>query len=349
MKKILTVLIPVYNTEKYIKRCLDSLLLKETNSDVELLIVSDGSKDNSVNIIKEYVKVYPGTIRLIEKENAGHGSTINVGIKEAKGKYFKVIDSDDWVNSIDFITFVSRLKKETADLVVTNYTQEHIYKGETIYNEYSGLTENKLYDFDKIDLNILKGEYFVMATSTYKTSILKSSNLHLMEKTFYVDMQYNVVPITEVNTFTYYNLDIYRYFIGRLDQSVNTSSFVRNKLHHEKVLKFLIEFYEDNKRKLSVNKKRYIKMIINYTLYTHYNIFCSYDTSKKEATKQIKEFDKYLKEKSIKLYLESDKMAYTKMHRKTNFYFVKHSPRLYTKLLSFSSKIKRRLNKWKEY
>ena len=87
MKKILTVLIPVYNTEKYIKRCLDSLLLKETNNDVELLIVSDGSKDNSVNIIKEYVKVYPETIRLIEKENAGHGSTINVGIKEAKGKW----------------------------------------------------------------------------------------------------------------------------------------------------------------------------------------------------------------------------------------------------------------------
>lgn len=345
MKKILTVLIPVYNTEKYIKRCLDSLLLRETNDLVELLIVSDGSTDNSVNIIKEYEKKYPDTIRLIEKENGGHGSTINVGIREAQGTYFKVIDSDDWVNSIDFITFVLKLKKETSDVVVTNYTQEHIYSGKTVYNEYCGLVENKLYDFDKIDLKILNGEYFVMATSTYKTIVLKNSNLHLMEKTFYVDMQYNVVPIKEVKTFKYYNLDIYRYFIGRLEQSVNTSSFVRNKKHHEKVLKFLIELYEENKEKLSINKKDYIKMIINYTLFTHYNIYCSYDTSKKEASKEIKEFDKYLKEKSMELYLESNKMTYTRIHRKTNFYFVKHNRKLYSKLLALISKIKRRFNK----
>ena len=345
MKKILTVLIPVYNTEKYIKRCLDSLLLEETNSFVELLIVSDGSVDNSVNIVKDYEKKYPDTIRIIEKENGGHGSTINVGIKEAKGTYFRVIDSDDWVNSIDFIEFVSRLKNETVDVVVTNYTQEHIYNGETVYNEYSNLIENKSYDFEKIDLNILNGEYFVMATSTYRTSVLRDSGLHLMEKTFYVDMQYNVVPIMVVRNFKYYNLDIYRYFIGRLDQSVNMSSFVRNKKQHEKVLKFLIKVYEENKDKLNANKKNYIKMIINYMLFTHYNILCSYDTSIKEAAKEIKEFDKYLKEKSMELYLESDKMSYTRIHRKTNFYFVKHNRKLYSKLLTVISKIKGRFNK----
>ena len=126
---MLTILVPVYNTEKYIKRCLDSILLKETNTDVEVLAVSDGSKDGAVDIIKEYQKQYPDTLRLIEKENGGHGSTINVGIKNATGKYFKVLDSDDWVNSIDFIQFVKKLKKEDADLVVTNYSKEHVYSG----------------------------------------------------------------------------------------------------------------------------------------------------------------------------------------------------------------------------
>ena len=183
-----------------------------------------------------------------------------------------------------------------------------------------------------------------MATSTYKTSILRKSSMHLMEKTFYVDMQYNIVPIKEVKTFKYYNLDIYRYFIGRSDQSINTSSFVRNKLHHEKVLKFLIEYYESNYNDLSKNKKDYIKMIINYTLYTHYNIFCSYDTNKNEAKKQIKEFDNYLKQTSTSLYVESNKMSYTRLHRKTNFYFVKHEF-VFKKLLILSSIIKRRLNK----
>lgn len=346
--KILTVLIPVYNTQKYIKRCLDSLLLKETNNDIELLIVSDGSKDNSVNIIKEYMAIYPNTIRLIEKENAGHGSTINVGLNLAKGKYFKVIDSDDWVSSKNFIELVNRLKKEDSDLVVTNYTQEHIYNGETKYFEYSNLIDNEQYNFDNIDLNILKGEYFVMSTSTYKTSILKSSNLHLMEKTFYVDMQYNIIPIKEVKTFKYYNLDIYRYFIGRKDQSVNTTSFVRNKLHHEKVVKSLIEYYETNYNELSNNKKEYIKMIINYTLYTHYNIFCSYDNNKKEAKKQIEDFDKYLKETSPSLYKESDKMSYTRLHRTTKFNLIKYNY-LFNKILTLSSIIKRRLNKWKKY
>lgn len=340
MEKVLTILVPVYNTEKYIKRCLDSVLLKETNADVEVLAVSDGSKDGAVDIIKEYQKQYPDTLRLIEKENGGHGSTINVGIKNAVGKYFKVLDSDDWVNSIDFIEFVNRLKKENADLVVTNYSKEHVYSGVSEYLKYDKLEENKKYIFDDFSLDELHGDYFVMATSTYKTSILKDANVNLMEKTFYVDMQYNVIPIIKVNTFVYYNLDIYRYFIGRADQSVNTASFVKNKNDHEKVLKFLIEFYEKEKANLSDIKHNYLKMIINYMLFTHYTVFCKYDTNRIDAYVKIKAFDKYLKEISPELYLESNKMGFTRFQRKTNFFFVKRFRKLYSKLYTILKKFK---------
>ncbi len=339
MKKMLTILVPVYNTEKYIKRCLDSILLKETNTDVEVLAVSDGSKDGAVDIIKEYQKQYPDTLRLIEKENGGHGSTINVGIKNATGKYFKVLDSDDWVNSIDFIQFVKKLKKEDADLVVTNYSKEHVYSGVSEYLKYDKLEENKKYIFDDFSLDELHGDYFVMATSTYKTSILKDAGVNLMEKTFYVDMQYNVMPITKVNTFVYYNLDIYRYFIGRADQSVNTASFVRNKNDHEKVLKFLVEFYEKEKGNLSDVKHKYLKMIINYMLFTHYTVFCQYDTNQADAYVKIKAFDKYLKEISSELYLESDKMGFTRSQRMTKFFFVKRYRTLYKKLYTVLKKI----------
>lgn len=340
MQKVLTVLIPVYNTEKYIQRCLDSLLLKETNDYVELLVVSDGSKDGAMDIVKKYKKKYPDTITLIEKENGGHGSTINVGITNANGKYFKVIDSDDWVNSIDFMKLIDKLKSEDSDLVVTNYSKEHTYSGVSQYIKYEKLIDNQKYFFDKFCLEDLKGEYFVMATSTYKTSILRDADVKLMEKTFYVDMQYNLLPIKKVKTFTFYDLDIYRYFIGRAEQSVSTASFVKNKDDHEKVLRFMISYFEKEKKNLSENKHNYLKMIINYTLYTHYTIFCQYDTNYIDAYQKIKNFDKFLKETSEELYLESDKMGLTRSHRKTNFYFVKRFRKLYSKTYTLLKKIK---------
>ena len=108
--KVLTIIVPVYNTEKYIKRCLDSLDNKETNPKVEVLIVSDGSKDNSIKIAKEYEKKEPNTFKVIEKENGGHGSTINKGLELATGKYFRVLDSDDWVDNKNFIEYVKDLE-----------------------------------------------------------------------------------------------------------------------------------------------------------------------------------------------------------------------------------------------
>ena len=315
--KLLTIVVPVYNTEKYIKRCLDSLDNKEINDLIEVLIVSDGSKDNSINIAKEYMKKLPNTFKVIEKENGGHGSTINKGLELATGKYFRVLDSDDWVDNNNFVEFVKKLEELDVDLVVTDYSKEFIYEGKSEKKVYKDLKPNKIYDFDNFDLKILNGEYFVMATSTYKTEVLRKSNLKLMEKTFYVDMQYNVVPILYVNTFTYLSLDIYRYFIGRIEQSVNTASFVKNHLNHDKVVKFLIDYYTDIKE-ISDVKKEYIRIILKYILFTHYSIYCLYFKNKKEGYKLVKNFDKYLYNKNKELYDISD-ISYIKVYRKLKF------------------------------
>lgn len=316
--KVLTVIVPVYNTEKYIKRCLDSLDNEEINDLLEVLIVSDGSKDNAINIAKEYEKRLPKTFKIIEKENGGHGSTINKGLELATGKYFRVLDSDDWVDSINFVEFVKKLENIDTDLVVTDYSKEFIYESSSEKIIYKNLQNGKKYNFDNIDLNILNGEYFVMATSTYKTEVLRKSNLSLMEKTFYVDMQYNIVPIANVNNFTYLNYDIYKYFIGRKDQSVNTASFVRNHLNHDKVVKYLINYYNEKEKELSKNKKQYIKTIIKYMLFTHYSIYCIYFNKNKEGYNLIKEFDKYLLKESKELY-EVANISYVKIYRKLKF------------------------------
>ena len=315
--KILTVIVPVYNTEKYIKRCLDSLDNKEINDKLEVLVVSDGSKDNAINIAKEYSKRLPDTFKIIEKENGGHGSTINKGLELATGKYFRVLDCDDWVDNVNFVEFVKRLEDQDADLVVTDYSKEFIYEGKSEKIVYKNLEPNKKYIFDKFDLNILNGEYFVMATSTYKTEVLRKSNLKLMEKTFYVDMQYNVVPIPYVNSFVYFDLDIYRYFIGRLDQSVNTASFVKNHLNHDKVVKYLIDYYS-NLTDISDTKKEYIRIILKYILFTHYSIYCIYFKKKRQGYKLVKEFDKYLYNKNKELYDVSN-ISFIKIYRNLKF------------------------------
>lgn len=315
--KTLTVIVPVYNTEKYIKRCLDSLDNKEINDKLEVLVVSDGSKDNAINIAKEYSKRLPDTFKIIEKENGGHGSTINKGLELATGKYFRVLDSDDWVDNVNFVEFVKRLEDQDADLVVTDYSKEFVYEGKSEKIVYKNLEPNKKYIFDKFDLNILNGEYFVMATSTYKTEVLRKSNLKLMEKTFYVDMQYNVVPIPYVNSFVYFDLDIYRYFIGRLDQSVNTASFVKNHLNHDKVVKYLIDYYS-NLTDISDTKKEYIKIILKYILFTHYSIYCIYFKKKRQGYKLVKEFDKYLYNKNKELYDVSN-ISFIKIYRNLKF------------------------------
>ena len=324
MNKVLSIVVPVYNTEKYIRRCLDSILINPVLKDIEVIVVSDGSKDSSVDIVKkEYLEKYSDTIVLIEKENGGHGSTINKGLEVATGKYFKILDSDDWLNSIDFIKFVERLKKENADLVVTNYSQQHVYNQTENIFIYKDLKDGKKYEFNKINLKILNGEYFMLATATYKLDVLKASNVHLFEKTFYVDMQYNIQAMEQVQTFTYYDLDIYRYYIGRKDQSTNVNSLVKNKLHHEKVMKYLLEYYANNKSNMTKNKEKYIEQILYYMLYTHYTIFCSYDKNYDEAYEQIKMFDEYFEKVDKPLYNRMNTMSLIRAHRKTKFKYIK--------------------------
>ena len=110
MEKVLTITIPSYNVEKYLNQTLDSFIQEEILADIEVLIVDDGSKDRTPLIGKEYEEKYPGTFRVISKENGGHGSTINRGILEARGRYFKVVDGDDWVNTGDFVKLVKPLR-----------------------------------------------------------------------------------------------------------------------------------------------------------------------------------------------------------------------------------------------
>lgn len=331
--KILTVVIPTYNVEKYLERCLDSLTYDESIlDDLEILVVNDGSKDNSLSIAKKYEKMYSNCIKVIDKENGGHGSTINAGLKVATGKYFRVVDSDDWVNIDDFPMFVKELKKLNADLVITDYRRELIYSGESILFPYTDKIEfDKLYNIEEFDLSSMGNEYFTMATSTYKTEKLRTAKLVLDEHTFYVDMEYNLLAFPQIETFIRLNYDIYRYYIGRPDQSVNINSMIKNRAHHEKVLKRLIEFYSNTK--LSNNKKQYVEKVLILLSRTHYIIYCKSTLPSRKILNEIREFDNYMKEKSPKLYNATNKYKFIRFHRKTNFIFAQSNRRIIARII----------------
>lgn len=328
--KILSIVVPSYNVEMYIERCIESMLDEKILNDIEIIIVNDGSKDKTIKIAEKYKNQYPNTIKVINKENGGHGSAINSGVQIATGKYCKILDSDDWFNVRDFASFVNDLKNINTDLVITNYTRELVYLGQFFNFKYKNIEYNKVYNFDEFDFKKLELDYFFMATSTFKTEILKKEDIKLDEKMFYVDMEFVIFPIKYVKNFIYLDYDIYRYFIGRPDQSVSNTSMVKNRKNHEYVLKRLIDFYENEK--LSETKKYYIFNILQQMLNTHYIIYCSYLRQSNKQKKEIREFDHFLKCKSPSLYEKCNDKAYIRWNRRTKFRYASTKKQLFTRL-----------------
>ena len=239
--KLLTIVVPTYNISEYIEKCINSFL--EVNEkyykDFEVIVVNDGSIDNSVQVVENLIIDSNLDLRIISKENGGHGSTINVGITEAKGKYFKVIDGDDWINISSFETLLEKLKTIDVDMVISNYTEQHVYNNS---KKIIGFVEKITPD---VIVEGLPDRRIPMHALTYKTSILKNNDIRLSEKTFYVDTEYTLLPIKFVKNYVYYDLDIYQYFLGRPDQSMHINIMKQKSDHHFRVTKRILELYKE--------------------------------------------------------------------------------------------------------
>lgn len=297
---ILTIIIPSYNVSQFIRKTLLTLIKTNKNSKyLEILVVNDGSKDNTKEVVNEFINKYCDSkkpiIKLINKENGGHGSTINVGIENAKGKYTRIIDGDDWVNTADLEKLIDILKKEESDIVVTNYCEDRFFNDRCQLIQkhiYDNMLPGYTYEFDDLCIENygFKNWGPILATSNIKTQKLKDANFKLSEKTFYVDMEFNSFYLPVINNIVYYDLDIYRYFIGRPNQSISLRSFVRNIEHHERVIKNILVFV--NTTEISEGKKKYIySYIVEPMIVAHYNLLL--DTIR--SRKKFMSFDNMLK------------------------------------------------------
>lgn len=229
MQKLLTIVVPVYKVEPYINKCLDSLIIApELMEKLDVLIINDGTPDRSAELSREYVKRYPQTFRQIDKENGGHGSAWNVGLKEATGKYLRFLDSDDWLTNLD--TLMEKLAICDSDCVLThinNYQEDTDKNDKWIIASSDFDSLHSLDDFDFKSLND-KTNAFNFWFSTYKTSIIKPLQPLFMEKVMYDDSILYAVPLLFAQTYVCYDLVLYNYLTGRAGQSMNVAVKQKN-------------------------------------------------------------------------------------------------------------------------
>lgn len=297
--KILSVIVPAYNVEKYIQRCLDSLTYDEKSLKyLDIIVVNDGSTDCTATIAENYAKKYPKSIRVINKENGGHGSTINIGIKLAEGKYIKILDGDDWFNIFDLPIFIEKLKNEVADIVITNYKRVVLYNNKERMFVFAQNQDSFLLDMSSAIKNIDAKDFFFrfsMPSMAIKTEeIRKVWGEGLPEHRFYVDQLFVAKVLLAAKTYAIYNIDIYRHFIGRPDQSIGFEGFYNHRFDHEYVLKKMLDIYDSLKKG---SKKEVIKKQIIMMINTHYQIYFHDKSFLKESRKELVAFDDFLKKR----------------------------------------------------
>ncbi len=310
MEKILSVAIPTYNMEKYLSYCLSSFICKNMDK-LEILVVNDGSKDNSIKIAQEFEKKYPQTFVVIDKPNGGHGSTINAALKVATGKYFKVVDSDDLVAQENMDSFIDVLEKTDADLVLSDYLEFYEDTPKTKTIQQKNMLTNETFKITEI-ANKFKN---VMHNETFKTVLIK--DVRLQEHCFYVDVEFNNYCLSKCKTVFYTDLLIYKYRLGRAGQSVSIDGFYKHRHHHATVIFNLCNFYETLNCD-SVIKQKIGKSILEM-ITTEYNIFVHFFWKKdKNSVAELIKFDEELKAFS-ELYEKSSAEKITNMLRKKNF------------------------------
>ncbi len=257
---ILTVIVPSYNTQRYLGKCIDSLL--ESGDGIEILIVNDGSSDNTGVLADQYAKLYPDKVRAIHQDNAGHGGAINTGIEHAQGQYIKVLDSDDWVNSEVLKDVVHKLKyfienEEKVDMMLTDFVYDKIGETKKKIMNYKGvIPKNKIITWHDVG-RFKAGKYILMHSVIYSKQVLLESELVLPKHTFYVDNLFVYQPLPYVKTIYYMDRCLYHYLIGRDEQSVSERNMMKRIDQQLRVNRIMLEETDVSKIK-DRRKKAYM-------------------------------------------------------------------------------------------
>ncbi len=246
--KLLSIAIPCYNSEDYMRNCIESLL--PGGEEVEIIIVDDGStKDRTAEIADEYARNYPTIVKVVHQENGGHGEAVNTGLKNATGLYFKVVDSDDWVDAESYQKVLGKLAElvhegNAIDMMICNYVYEKQgARSKKTVRYTTAFPQDQIFTWSDVK-HFHLGQYILMHSVIYRTRMLQNCGLELPKHTFYVDNIFVYYPLPYVKTLYYMDEDLYRYFIGRSDQSVNEQVMIGRVDQQIKVNKIMIDQYD---------------------------------------------------------------------------------------------------------
>ena len=338
--KILTIAIPSYNSMDYMRNCIESLL--PGGEDVEILIVDDGSKDETPAIADEYEAKYPGIIRAIHQENGGHGEAVNAGLRNATGFFYKVVDSDDWVDAEAYQKILDFLKEavkeeEPLDMLLSNYVYEKVgAKHKKVIQYHSILPENRYFGWEEIG-HFHASQNILMHSVIYRTQLLKDCGLQLPKHTFYVDNLYIFEPMIHVKKLMYLNVDLYHYYIGREGQSVNEKTMMKRIDQQMLVNRTLIQFFSENRKELPPQMYRFLFQYLDMMMCVASSICVV--SKDKELYKKKKELWKYLKDTDAELYKELRTTLFGitfNLHGPTGRWFARTGYRLFQKLFGFN-------------
>ena len=300
--KLLTIAIPCYNSESYMEKCIESLL--PGGSRVEILLVDDGSKDRTAEIADSYAARYPGIVRAIHQENKGHGGAVNTGIANADGFYFKVVDSDDWVDRDAYLTILDTLENlaregQGVDMMISNFVYDKVGAShKKVMNYRHMLPTGQIFHWEDAR-HLWKGHYILMHSVIYRTKMLRNCGLKLPEHTFYVDNQFVYQPIPWVKNMYYLDVDFYHYFIGRDDQSVNEKNMIA-RIDQQLAVNYLMIRDYDLYRVPGRNRRHYMYNYLEIMM-TISSIFLI-RTDSPEADEKKKALWAYLKKQNPRLY-----------------------------------------------
>lgn len=299
--KILSIAIPSYNSQNYMRKCIESLL--PGGEDVEIIIVDDGSKDDTAKIADEYAAKYPTIVKAVHQENGGHGEAVNAGLRNATGLYFKVVDSDDWVDSDAYPQVLSALKNliggsDVVDMLICNYIYDKVgVKRKKIMQYRHLLPVGRVFDWNEV--GVRTGHYILMHSVIYRTKLLRECNLELPKHTFYVDNLFVFQPLPSVKKMYYLDVEFYHYFIGREDQSVNEQVMIGRIDQQIKVNKLMIDTMA-NLKGLNKQCRKYMMSYLDIIMTVSSMLLLKSGTDENFEKKQ--ELWRYLKNADMGLY-----------------------------------------------
>ena len=308
MKPLLSVVVPSYNVEQYLDKGLTSYSDDRFNGRLEIIVVNDGSKDRTQEIAEGYAARWPNIIKVINKENGGHGSAVNAGIDNATGKYFRIIDGDDWVNTENMVKLLQYMEQSDADIVIDNKREVNMVTGDTEYFAPPSKVEfGKNYAFEDVCLDDEITPNIMIHTMSIKTEILQKNKIHLLEGIFYVDIEFILKSTVLAKTIEFTDLEIYQYLVGNVNQSVNYKNYVKRFDHHKKVTRELIEF-ATNFESDSITLHKYLDTRVCLLINTHMNIALIYnDEDREQGLLWAKDFRKYLCDTNLDYYDKTKK------------------------------------------